>query len=159
MAIMKLFRNIKRKMNLSDKEYEDSVNLETGNVDISNSNNNGNGNNNHITHKFKSAVKSINKKVILDSITKLDPRYLAKNNPVMFTVEIGFIIVLLIAFLPSNISIEFVNQSRVLYFQTAIILILTVWFATFSESLSEAQLEQGWILFVASKKKYQHTRL
>jgi K+-transporting ATPase ATPase B chain len=75
----------------------------------------------------------------LDSITKLDPRYLAKNNPVMFTVEVGFIIVLAIGFLPSNISIEFVNQSNTLYFQIAIILILTVWFATFSESLSEAQ--------------------
>jgi K+-transporting ATPase ATPase B chain len=57
----------------------------------------------------------------------------------MFTVEVGFIALLVIASLPSNISIEFVNQSRVLYFQTAIILIITVWFATFSESLSEAQ--------------------
>ena len=57
----------------------------------------------------------------------------------MFTVEVGFIVVLTIALLPSNISIEFVNQGKALYFQTAIILILTVWFATFSESLSEAQ--------------------
>ncbi|HEY7572375.1 MAG TPA: HAD-IC family P-type ATPase [Nitrososphaeraceae archaeon] len=144
---MKLFRNIKKEMNLSDKEYENSVilgpeNTSIGNsisLGIKNSNDNMNGNSNHFTHKIKCAIKSISKKVILDSITKLDPRYLAKNNPVMFTVEIGFIIVLLIAFLPSNISIEFVNQSRVLYFQTAIILILTVWFATFSESLSEAQ--------------------
>ena len=34
---------------------------------------------------------------------------------------------------------EFVSQSHILYFESAIILILTVWFATFSESLSEAQ--------------------
>ena len=84
-------------------------------------------------------VDYINKRVIVDSITKLDPRYLAKYNPFMFTVEVGFIAVLVIASLPSNISIEFVNQSRALYFQTAIILIITVWFATFSETLSEAQ--------------------
>ena len=57
----------------------------------------------------------------------------------MFTVEVGFIVVLAIALLPANISIEFVNQSNALYFQTAIILIITVWFATFSEALSEAQ--------------------
>jgi K+-transporting ATPase ATPase B chain len=81
---------------------------------------------------------ALNSKVILDSVTRLNPTYLAKFNPVMFTVEIGFFLVLLIAFFP-NISIEFVNQNQVFYFETAIILILTVWFATFSESLSEAQ--------------------
>lgn len=79
-----------------------------------------------------------NSKVILDSVTKLIPTYLAKFNPVMFTVEIGFFLVLLIAFFP-NISAEFVNQNQIFYFESAIILILTVWFATFSESLSEAQ--------------------
>src|SRR4029079_4044987 len=89
--------------------------------------------------KIKIALDSLNPRVILDSLTKLDPRYLARNNPVMFTVEAGFIVVITIALLPSNISIEFVNQGKALYFQTAIILILTVWFATFSESLSEAQ--------------------
>ena len=93
----------------------------------------------HAGHKIKVALDSLNQRVIMDSLTKLDPRYLAKNNPVMFTVEVGFIVVLTIALLPSNISIEFVNQGKALYFQTAIILILTVWFATFSESLSEAQ--------------------
>jgi K+-transporting ATPase ATPase B chain len=80
----------------------------------------------------------LNGKVILDSVTKLNPTYLAKFNPVMFTVETGFFLVLLIAFFP-DISIEFVNQNQIFYFETAAILILTVWFATFSESLSEAQ--------------------
>jgi K+-transporting ATPase ATPase B chain len=86
----------------------------------------------------KNASSIINSRVIKDSITKLNPIYLAKYNPVMFTVEIGFFLVLVIAFFP-GISIEFVNQSQILYFETALILILTVWFATFSESLSEAQ--------------------
>ena len=56
----------------------------------------------------------------------------------MFTVEVGFFLVLFIAFFPS-ISSEFVGQNQIFYFESAIILILTVWFATFSESLSEAQ--------------------
>jgi K+-transporting ATPase ATPase B chain len=38
-----------------------------------------------------------------------------------------------------NISEVFVSQSQVFYVEAAIILILAVWFATFSESLSEAQ--------------------
>ena len=78
------------------------------------------------------------RRVLIDSISKLNPWYLAKQNPVMFTVEAGFFVVLVIAMFP-NISPEFVSQNQILYFEVAIILILTVWFATFSESLSEAQ--------------------
>lgn len=80
----------------------------------------------------------IDTKVILDSFTKLKPYYLAKYNPVMFTVELGFLLVLFIAVFPSVFS-AFVGQNQIFYFESAIILILTVWFATFSESLSEAQ--------------------
>ena len=80
----------------------------------------------------------VNTRILSDSLTKLDPRYLAKNNPVMFAVEVGFIVVLIIGLFP-NISSEFVNGSQIFYLEIAIILILTVWFATFSESLSEAQ--------------------
>ena len=140
MIVMKIFENIKMRMSQANEKNKASAILGNDNnsVTISNSNSNGNGNN-HAGHKIKSALKSINKRVIIDSITKLDPRYLAKNNPVMFTVEVGFIVVLAIALLPANISIEFVNQSNALYFQTAVILIITVWFATFSEALSEAQ--------------------
>ncbi|HWY34930.1 MAG TPA: HAD-IC family P-type ATPase, partial [Nitrosopumilaceae archaeon] len=43
-----------------------------------------------------------------------------------------------IALIPSTNS-EFVNESRIFYLESSIILIVTVWFATFSESLSEAQ--------------------
>lgn len=99
---------------------------------------NKNGNNGN--HKNKNVFTGTNTRVILDSIVKLNPRYLAKDNPVMFTVELGFIVVLAIGLLPANsISSEFVNQNRIFYLESAIILILTVWFATFSESLSEAQ--------------------
>ena len=80
----------------------------------------------------------INSKIILDSILKLDPRYLAINNPVMFTVEVGFFVVFFISLFP-NISKTFVLLNQFFYFESSFILILTVWFATFSESLSEAQ--------------------
>jgi K+-transporting ATPase ATPase B chain len=93
--------------------------------------------NNRQNHK-DSAVYAINSKVIVDSLLKLDPRYLAKNNTVMFTVELGFLIVLFIAIFP-NLSETFVTQNQIFYVEVAIILILTVWFATVSESLSEAQ--------------------
>jgi potassium-transporting ATPase ATP-binding subunit len=88
--------------------------------------------------KLKTNTMILNTKILFDSLRKLDPRYLAKNNPVMFTVEVGFIVVLAVGLFP-NISVEFVSGSQVFYIETAIILILTVWFATFSESLSEAQ--------------------
>ena len=86
----------------------------------------------------KDFISGINSKVILDSVTKLNPYYLARYNPVMFTVEVGFFLVLFIAIFP-NISSEFVGKNQIFYVESAIILILTVWFATFSESLSEAQ--------------------
>ena len=86
----------------------------------------------------KDFISGINSKVILDSVTKLNPYYLARYNPVMFTVEVGFFLVLFIAIFP-NVSIEFVGKNQIFYVESAIILILTVWFATFSESLSEAQ--------------------
>ena len=88
-----------------------------------------------VQKEFKSIINS---KIILDSIVKLEPKYLAKNNPVMFTVELGFFVVFFISLFP-NISKTFVLQDQLFYAETSIILILTVWFATFSESLSEAQ--------------------
>src|SRR6478735_12526967 len=89
-------------------------------------------NNNHQNKKASSLSSTINSKVILDSIIKLDPRYLAKNNPVMFTVELGFIVVFFISLFP-GISKTFVLQSQIFYIESSLILILTVWFATFSE--------------------------
>ena len=78
----------------------------------------------------KDFISGINGKVILDSISKLNPYYLARFNPVMFTVEVGFFLVLFIAVFP-NISSEFIGKNQIFYLESAIILILTVWFATF----------------------------
>lgn len=96
-----------------------------------------NDNKNNLSNNSKKK-STISGKVILDSIVKLNPRYLAKNNAVMFTVEVGFLVVIAIALLP-GISKEYVSKNQTFYLETAVILIITVWFATFSESLSEAQ--------------------
>jgi K+-transporting ATPase ATPase B chain len=91
--------------------------------------------------KSQSALLSTSKKleIIQDSITKLNPKYLSKDNPVMFTVEISFFVLLGIAFFPDLSESGFINQGQIFYAECAIIIFLTVWFATFSESLSEAQ--------------------
>ena len=81
---------------------------------------------------------NFDKTMVKDSVSKLSPLYLAKKSPVMFTVEIGFFLVLAMILLP-NMSSEFVNENHVFYIEYAVILILTVWFATYSEALSEAQ--------------------
>ena len=86
--------------------------------------------------KLKQAI--FDKRMLTDSVTKLSPLYLAKKSPVMFTVEVGFFLILAIGLLP-NMSLEFVNENRAFYIEISIILIATVWFATFSESLSESQ--------------------
>ncbi|HEY7734165.1 MAG TPA: HAD-IC family P-type ATPase [Nitrososphaera sp.] len=80
----------------------------------------------------------INGKVLLYSLVKMNPWYLAKQSPVILTVELGFILVLAIAIFPTAPG-QFVYYDSTLYFAVASILIVTVWFATFSESLSEAQ--------------------
>jgi len=79
------------------------------------------------------------KQVMVGSLTKLNPYYLAKNNAVMFTVEVGFVLVLAIGLVLPTIPKEFASQTQVFYYEVAVILIVTVWFATFSEALSEAQ--------------------
>ena len=89
---------------------------------------------------FTKDLSNINRKqVILGSLTKLNPYYLAKNNAVMFTVEVGFVLVFAIGLALPTIPKEFASQTPIFYYEVAIILIVTVWFATFSEALSEAQ--------------------
>ncbi|MEA1993334.1 MAG: potassium-transporting ATPase subunit KdpB [Euryarchaeota archaeon] len=72
-----------------------------------------------------------------DAVIKLDPRYLVKN-PVMFIVEICTVLALMI-----TISPEFFRASQPEWYYAVItaILAFTVLFATFAESLAEAQGE------------------
>jgi potassium-transporting ATPase ATP-binding subunit len=89
---------------------------------------------------FTRDLSNINRKrVMVDSLTKLNPLYLAKTNAVMFTVEVVFLVVLAVGVGLSSIPKVYASQSQVFYYESAAILIITVWFATFSEALSEAQ--------------------
>ena len=93
-------------------------------------------------------------RMLRDSVIKLSPIYLSKKSPVMFAVEMGFFLVLGIGLL-HNPSSYFVNEKSMFYFESAIILILTVWFATFSESLSEVRQGQKLIPLEVLKKKFK----
>ncbi len=73
-----------------------------------------------------------------ESVAKLNPLYLARDNLVMFIVEVGFLIVLLMGIVPGAFA-GLVNQQSWFYFAIAGILLITVWFSTLSEALSEAQ--------------------
>jgi K+-transporting ATPase ATPase B chain len=96
-------------------------------------------NNKNNGSRFKN-LSNINwNQVMVGSLTKLNPYYLAKNSAVMFTVEIGFVLVLAIGLALPTISKEFASQTARFYYETAVILIVTVWFSTFSEALSEGQ--------------------
>ncbi len=69
--------------------------------------------------------------ILIESIKKLNPIYLAKTNPIMFIVELGaFFELLLVIETSSYLGTWF-------YIVIFIILILTVWFSTFTETLSE----------------------
>ena len=108
-----------------------------GDLNGSNSDNDsGHNNSKPSIQSVKTSISMLtNRRILIDSMLKLNPRYLANQSPVMFTVEAGFFVVLAIAMFP-NISPEFVSQNQIFYWEVAIILILTVWFAAFSESLS-----------------------
>lgn len=74
---------------------------------------------------------------LVESIIKLDPRYLVKN-PVLFVVEITTIMTIAITLQPRFFGGE---QTRIYYGVIAAILVVTLLFATFAESLAQAQGE------------------
>ncbi|MDQ0859901.1 K+-transporting ATPase ATPase B chain [Bacillus sp. V2I10] len=86
--------------------------------------------------KEKSMDKALITKAIKDSFFKLDPRIMVKN-PIMFIVEIGFVLTLFLTFLPS----AFGNSEIDVWFNLTVsmILLFTVLFANFAEALAEGR--------------------
>lgn len=89
----------------------------------------------------KEKTKFITNDILASSIkgafVKLDPRYMMKN-PVMFVVEIGFVICTLLVFFPHLFHDEGNNLS--LYNAiVALILFVTLLFANFAESVAEGR--------------------
>ena len=76
--------------------------------------------------------------IIMGSITRLNPIYLLKYNIVMFLTEMcAFIVISIIVF--PWLFVGVTDQPHSLYLIIAVILLVTVWFSTFSESLAEGQ--------------------
>lgn len=85
----------------------------------------------------KFITKEILNESIIESFKKLNPRYMIKN-PVMFVVEVGFIITLLLTFLPELFG-DRGNNLRAYNFIVAVILFVTVLFANFAEAVAEGR--------------------
>ena len=77
--------------------------------------------------------------IIRDSFRRLNPGVLYKN-PVMFIVEITFFIVAVMAIDPTLMPRVSSASERGFYITVAVILIVTVWFSTLSDSIAEAQI-------------------
>ena len=78
------------------------------------------------------------KSVLIDSLVRLDPRRLIAN-PVMLIVEITFLIVAAMAIDPAGLPKLADVSLQAFYVEVALILLVTVWFSTLSDSLAETQ--------------------
>lgn len=87
--------------------------------------------------KTKFITRDILKSSILGAFTKLNPRYMMKN-PVMFVVEIGFAVTLLLCFFPNLFGDEGSNL-RLYNGIVSFILLITVLFANFAEAVAEGR--------------------
>lgn len=102
-----------------------------------------------MSNKKQQTTKFITKDILKSSIAgafqKLDPRYMIKN-PVMFVVEIGFFITMLLCFLPNlfgdvdamgdGFSVASLRSYNII---VTVILFITVLFANFAESVAEGR--------------------
>ena len=85
----------------------------------------------------KLLTPEILKQALIGSVKKLDPRYMIKN-PVMFVVEIGFFITLLLTIVPGLFG-EGDTGLRTYNLIVSIVLLVTVLFANFAESVAEGR--------------------
>ncbi|KMM62934.1 potassium-transporting ATPase subunit B [Bacillus glycinifermentans] len=83
----------------------------------------------------KTLNKTIVKEALKDAVLKLDPRIMIRN-PIMFVVEIGFFISVLISVFP-----QFFGSTAPVWFNAAVsvILLFTILFANFAEALAEGR--------------------
>ena len=85
----------------------------------------------------KLLTPEILKQALVGSVKKLDPRYMLKN-PVMFVVETGFLITLLLTIVPGLFG-EGDTGLRTYNLIVSLILLVTVLFANFAESVAEGR--------------------
>jgi len=89
-------------------------------------------------NKNPSLLNSISAKTLIDSVIRLNPISLLRN-PVMFIVEITFFIVVAMAISPQTFLPVANPTEHLFYVEVAAILLITVWFSTFSDALAETQ--------------------
>ncbi|MFT8390824.1 MAG: potassium-transporting ATPase subunit KdpB [Sporolactobacillus sp.] len=88
--------------------------------------------------KNKSIGKDIFKRAVIDSFKKLDPRVMIKN-PVMFVVEVGFLLTLLLSAFPDLFGGHY-GASQIPYnLVISFILFVTVLFGNFAEAIAEGR--------------------
>ena len=87
----------------------------------------------------KLVTPAILRQAVIGSFTKLNPVYMMKN-PVMFVVEIGFFITLVLSFFPGLFGdINTGTNLRIYNSIVCIVLFITVLFANFAESVAEGR--------------------
>lgn len=86
------------------------------------------------TERTKFITQDILKSSVIGSFQKLDPRYMVKN-PVMFVVEIGFFITLILTVFPTLFGGS--ENYRIYNGIVTAVLFVTVLFANFAESVAE----------------------
>lgn len=86
--------------------------------------------------KTKFITKDILKSSLIGAFQKLSPRYMVKN-PVMFVVEVGFAVTLLLTIWPTIFGDD--SSLRVYNGIVAVILLITILFANFAESVAEGR--------------------
>ena len=77
-------------------------------------------------------------RAIGESFVKLDPRVMIKN-PVMFVVEVGFVITLLLTLDPNLFGGHYPPQQRAYNLVVTVVLLVTVLFGNFAESIAEGR--------------------
>jgi K+-transporting ATPase ATPase B chain len=83
-------------------------------------------------------VSPFSGKILLDSLVRLNPVSLAAN-PVMLLVEVTFFITTAMAIYPQGFVPVASRNERLFYVWVSVILLITVWFSTLSDSLAEQQ--------------------
>lgn len=104
-------------------------------------------------NKTKFLSKDILKSSLIGSFVKLDPRYMMKN-PVMFVVEVGLLVSVILIFAPSLFGDTGTNL-RLYNAIVSFILLITLLFANFAESVAEGR---GKAQAASLKKTKQDTK-
>ncbi len=107
-----------------------------------------------MSKKQKLSTPEIFRQAVLGSFVKLNPRYMMKN-PVMFVVEVGFAITLVLSFFPGLFGDAATSNLRAYNIIVSVVLFITVLFANFAESVAEGR---GKAQAASLKKTQKDTR-